>query len=62
MHYDQIALFPGETQDHFRGPGVYDYDGAVFETLYEDRGPDDFLASCHCYTSDHRPLWAEFAI
>src|SRR5204862_3677 len=37
-HYDQIAFFPGPTEDHFTGQsGVFDYDGAVFRTLYEKR-------------------------
>jgi hypothetical protein len=44
MDYDQIAFLPGQTQDRFRSSGVYDYDGAVFKTLYEDRGRDYFLA------------------
>jgi endonuclease/exonuclease/phosphatase family metal-dependent hydrolase len=62
MHYDQIAFFPGDTEDHFRSSGVYDYDGAVFHTLFQNRGRNDFLAYCRYYVSDHRPLWAEFAI
>ena len=61
MHYDQIAFFPGETQSHFETAGVFDYDGAVFRTLYAERGRDDFLAYCRYYISDHRPLWAAFA-
>ncbi len=62
MHYDQIAFFPGQTQDHFVSSGVYDYDGALFQTLFAERGRDDFLAYCRYYISDHRPLWAAFTI
>jgi len=60
-HYDQIAFFPGETQDHFTGQaGVFDFDGAVFKTLYETVALGKFLAYVRYYISDHRPLWAEF--
>jgi hypothetical protein len=62
-HYDQIAFFPGETQDQFTGSmGVFDFDGALFKTLWESRGRTDFLAYLRYYVSDHRPMWAEFAI
>lgn len=62
-HYDQIAFFPGETQGQFTGQsGVYDFDGALFRTLWEGRPLKDFLAYMRYYVSDHRPLWAEFSI
>lgn len=62
-HYDQIAFFPGPTQDQFTGnSAVFDYDGALFRTLYWNRGQADFLAYCRYYISDHRPLWAEFRL
>jgi hypothetical protein len=50
-----VPPFPKPTFD-------YDYRGAMFETLSEERSRDDFPAYCRYYTSDHRPLWAEFAI
>jgi hypothetical protein len=57
-HYDQIAFFPGPTQDQFTGnSGVFDYDGGLFRALYRNRGLKDFLAYCRYYVSDHRPLW-----
>jgi hypothetical protein len=60
-HYDQIAFFPGQTQAEFTGKaGVFDFDGALFATLWETRGRDDFLAYMRYYISDHRILWAEF--
>lgn len=62
-HYDQIAFFPAETAEQLTGEsGVYDFDGALFETLYDNRGLKDMLAYLRYYVSDHRPLWAEFAI
>lgn len=61
-HYDQVAFFPGETQDAFVEAGVFDFDGAVFRTLWETRGRDDFMAYVRYYLSDHRPLWAQFTI
>lgn len=62
-HYDQIAFFPSETAEQFTGEaGVYDFDGALFRTLFDDRGLKDTLAYLRYYLSDHRPLWIEFAI
>jgi endonuclease/exonuclease/phosphatase family metal-dependent hydrolase len=62
-HYDQIGFFPGETQEQFTGrSGVFDFDGALFRTLWETRPRQDFLAYVRYHISDHRPLWAEFAI
>ena len=42
--------------------GVFDFDGALFKTLWDSRGRTDFLAYLRYYVSDHRPMWAEFAI
>jgi endonuclease/exonuclease/phosphatase family metal-dependent hydrolase len=62
-HYDQIGFFPGETGEQFTGrSGVFDFDGALFRTLWEARSRQDFLAYVRYHLSDHRPLWAEFAI
>jgi endonuclease/exonuclease/phosphatase family metal-dependent hydrolase len=62
-HYDQIAFFPGETQSEFTGKsGVFDFDGALFATLWETRGHEDFIAYMRYYLSDHRILWAEFRV
>lgn len=61
-HYDQIAFFPGETSRDFTGQtGVYDFDGALFKRLWRER-PSDYATYARYYISDHRPLWAEFAI
>ena len=62
-HYDQIAFFPGQTSAEFTGQaGVFDFDGALFSTLWDNRGRDDFMAYMRYYISDHRLLWAEFRI
>ncbi|MCL4788223.1 MAG: endonuclease/exonuclease/phosphatase family protein [Verrucomicrobia bacterium] len=62
-HYDQVAFFPSQTKQEFTGQcGVFDFDGAVFKTLWENRTPAQFRAYVRYYLSDHRPLWAEFRI
>lgn len=61
-HYDQIAFFPGETSHDFTGrTGVFDFDGALFSRLWQER-PREYATYARYYISDHRPLWAEFAI
>jgi endonuclease/exonuclease/phosphatase family metal-dependent hydrolase len=62
-HYDQVAFFPGETQQEFTGnSGVFDFDGALFRTLWEERTPQEFFSYVRYYISDHRPLWVEFHV
>jgi endonuclease/exonuclease/phosphatase family metal-dependent hydrolase len=59
--YDQIAFFPGDTQQDFTGQiGVFDFDGAVFAHLWATKTRQEFLAYVRYYLSDHRPLWAQF--
>jgi endonuclease/exonuclease/phosphatase family metal-dependent hydrolase len=60
-NYDQLAFFPGSTQDDFIQAGVFDFDGALFAYLWKMR-PADFLPYMRYYISDHRPLWAQFRI
>jgi hypothetical protein len=59
-HYDQIAYFAGPLAAS--AAGVFDFDGAVFRDLWEQRGEDDFFAWVRYYLSDHRPLWAKFSV
>lgn len=60
-HYDQIAFFPGTTKDRFTGAcNVFDFDGALFQDLWQQRTPAQFLSYVRYHLSDHRPLWAEF--
>lgn len=58
-HYDQIAFFPGPTQDANTAVGVFDFDGALFAHLWETR-PESFNAYLRYYISDHRIMWAAF--
>jgi len=60
-HYDQIAFFPGETANEFTGEiGIFDFDGALFRTLWDQGSVENFNAYMRYYISDHRLLWAEF--
>ena len=60
--YDQIAFFPGQTQEKYTGKsGVFDFDGPLFKTLW-NRNEEDFFTYMKYYISDHRILWAEFQI
>jgi endonuclease/exonuclease/phosphatase family metal-dependent hydrolase len=61
--YDQVMFFPGETGDEFTDKiGVFDFDGSVFPTLWENRTAAQFRSYVRYYLSDHRPLWAQFKI
>jgi endonuclease/exonuclease/phosphatase family metal-dependent hydrolase len=60
-YYDQIAFFPGATKDRFTGASnVFDFDGALFADLWQQRPGSPFLSYARYHISDHRPLWAEF--
>ncbi|MDQ3758367.1 MAG: endonuclease/exonuclease/phosphatase family protein [Actinomycetota bacterium] len=59
-HYDQIAFFPGETEEFNQAIGVFDFDNCLFREHWNPAQPAPFLAYCRYYVSDHRPLWAEF--
>lgn len=59
--YDQLAFFPGETQDEFTGnSGVFDFDSVLFRTLWEEHSHEEFFEYMRYYISDHRPLWTQF--
>jgi hypothetical protein len=59
--YDQLAFFPGSTKDRFTGASnVFDFDGAVFQDLWQQRTQAQFQSYVRYHLSDHRPLWAEF--
>lgn len=60
-HYDQIAFVPGATKNRFTGAcNVFDFDGALFQDLWQQRTPAQFQSYVKYHISDHRPLWAEF--
>jgi endonuclease/exonuclease/phosphatase family metal-dependent hydrolase len=62
-HYDQIAFLPGDTFNDWTGEmNVFDFDGALFRTLWDTHTKAQFNAYIRYYISDHRPLWAEFKI
>jgi endonuclease/exonuclease/phosphatase family metal-dependent hydrolase len=59
--YDQIAFFPGATQGRFTGESnVFDFDGALFQDLWQARTRSQFLSYVRYHISDHRPLWTRF--
>jgi endonuclease/exonuclease/phosphatase family metal-dependent hydrolase len=60
-YYDQIAFFPGPTRDRFTGAtNVFDFDGALFKDLWQERPGKPYWSYARYHISDHRPLWAEF--
>lgn len=59
--YDQIMFFPGQVREEFTGRiGIFDFDGAIFSSLWESRPMTQFRSYLRYYISDHRPVWAEF--
>lgn len=61
-YYDQLAFFPREAGEAFVQQGVFDFDGAVFRDLWEQRTEQEFDAFLRYHISDHRPIWAQFDI
>lgn len=60
-YYDQVAFFPGPTKDRFTGAtNVFDFDGALFQDLWQQRPGKPYFSYLRYHVSDHRPLWAEF--
>ena len=60
-HYDQIAFFPGPTGAVQKSAGVFDFDGAVFRQLWDNRPANDhadFFSYVKYYLSDHRIMWS----
>ncbi|MFN3132449.1 endonuclease/exonuclease/phosphatase family protein [Roseibium sp.] len=61
-YYDQLSFFPGEAGQAFVKQGVFDFDGAVFRDLWQQRTSKEFDAYVRFHISDHRPIWAQFDI
>lgn len=62
-NYDQIMFFPGHSSEEFTGNiGIFDFDGIIFQDLWNSRSPAQFRSYLRYYISDHRILWAEFKI
>lgn len=61
--YDQVAFFPTGAGAKFTGQaGVFDFDGSLFASLWDNKTPAQFRSYVRYYVSDHRPLWAEFNV
>jgi hypothetical protein len=64
--YDQIVFAPGELRDRIESAGVFDFDNAVFRTLWKQhsnalpkmRAVRRFNRYVRFHLSDHRPTWA----
>ena len=61
-YYDQLAFFPDEAGNAFLQQGVFDFDGALFRDLWQQRTPKEFDAFMRYHISDHRPIWAQFDV
>jgi len=63
VHYDQVALFPGERDVLVIGRGgVFDFDAVAYPELYGQGSREEgirFRAYWRYHLSDHRPMWVE---
>ena len=59
-HYDQLAFFPQDAGSKFLKDGVFDFDGALFQDLWNEESSKEFEAFIRYHISDHRPIWAQF--
>lgn len=59
--YDQVTVVPGLIS-RITGIGVFDFDGALFEDIYEQSTPGYWRTCAKYYISDHRPLWFQFSL
>lgn len=60
--YDQILYFPEQTEPKLGAMGVFDYDTAIFRSLWMGAAKEDktrFSAYLRYYISDHRPVWCQ---
>ena len=54
--YDQIAVTPG-LKSRVVQKGVFDFDGAIFSSIYSATASSYWRKCAKYYISDHRPLW-----
>lgn len=59
--YDQITVAPG-LLSHVKEMGVFDFDGAIFQAIYDKKKPGYWRSCAKYYISDHRPLWMQFEL
>lgn len=55
-----MAFVPGHIQKRNTHIAPFDFDNALFQSLWNPNRPNPFLTYTRYYISDHRPLWAEF--
>jgi endonuclease/exonuclease/phosphatase family metal-dependent hydrolase len=59
--YDQIAVTPGSLS-RILEIGVFDFDGAIFKSIFNANAPGYWRKCVKYYISDHRPLWIQFKL
>lgn len=57
-HYDQVVFLPG-IKSKITSNGSFDFDGALFPDLYNDKGDIQHRNYVRYYISDHRIKWIE---
>ena len=68
--YDQMVFAPGGISQRIKDSGVFDFDKAVFGSLWDklndqmpkSRAISKFNAHVKHHNSDHRPLWVKLDI
>ena len=63
--YDQILYFPEQSEPKLKAMGVFDYDTAIFSSLWQGAAAQDrvkFSAYLRYYMSDHRPVWCQMSM
>ena len=59
--YDQIAVTPG-LLSKIDQIGVFDFDGAIFSSIFDANAPGYWRTCAKYYISDHRPLWMQLSL
>ncbi|MCC6721284.1 MAG: endonuclease/exonuclease/phosphatase family protein [Bacteroidia bacterium] len=60
-NYDQVAFMPG-IKKLISSAGVFDFDGALFSSIWDTNKPNILRNYLRYYISDHRPRWYELVI
>jgi endonuclease/exonuclease/phosphatase family metal-dependent hydrolase len=60
-HFDQMAFFPSATNE-LKQIKVFDFDNVIYHDVFTKKTPAEFRSYVRFHVSDHRPLWAEFAV
>ncbi len=68
--YDQMVFAPGTIANLIKSSGVFDFDNAIFASLWDKlraehpkaKAVREFAKHVRHHISDHRPLWAELDI